>query len=313
MPSAGAERRRGALQQVAEADAADAELGSAAAAAARNAQPAAGWQQPVEDRKHSTADRLAEPLRSVPDSLTKELQGATFEASPLGTTRVDSSQQPQQEGTTQPAEKPADAWERKRRRLSRRYARAAKQWRKLTRRQQQQPGAQPAPTFRTAPLAGISADQPDADGQPSTQQAALAAPHAADQTPHAAAQPSVMPSHDDSQGRTHTGVAAQHPQQQSAQDTGSSDLAQPQPTAADSRPQDTGGPAGWGLPQHAAPTADDQSSEAAAEEAAATAARQQQALQRAEELRVTDTLQPPPPLHDSLSRTSSGRIKARKM
>lgn len=260
---------------------------------------------PAADMRHS--DTRAEPLRSVSDSLTKVLQVASFEASPLGTDRVDTSQQPQQERPAHTAETPSDAWDRKRRRLSRRYSRAAKQWRKLTSRQpQQQPGAQPAPTFRTAPLAGLPADQSATVGPPSSQQAAS---QAADRTQLAASQPSVLPSHDDSRGQTHTSTAAQPPQQQLAQDTSSANPAQPHATAAASSRQGAEAPAGWGVPQHAAVSADDQTHDAAAEEAAATAARQHHALQRAEELRVTDTLQPPPPVHESLSRTSSGRIK----
>ena len=290
MPSAEAESRPEEVRRTPDTGISDADLEAAAAAGAK---PAAGLQHPAQHWRQSPA----EPLRSMPHSLTKVLQGATFEASPLGDTKAVRSKPPQQEHAMQRAEKPANAWDEKRRRLGRRYARAAKQWRKVTSRQQQRPGTHPAPTFRTAPLAGLSADQLNA------------APHAA-QLP-AAKQPSAVPSHDESHGHTHPDADNQHPQQQLAQDTSLADPAHPQETAASSDLQDAGAPAGWGRSEHAASAArtDDQSHEAAAEEAAATAARQQQALQRAEELRVTDTLQPPPPVHDSLSRSSSGRIK----
>jgi hypothetical protein len=291
LAEAASKNRPDEQQRTADQNTAEEALDTSAAA---DAVPAAGLQ-------HS--DKAAEPLRSVPDSLTKVLQGASFEASPLGTDRVDASQQPQQERPAQTIETPSDAWDRKRRRLSRRYSRAAKQWRKLTSRQpQQQPGAQPAPTFRTAPLAGIPADQSATAGPPSSQQAA-------DRTQPAAGQPSVMPSHAESQRQVHTSTAAsQPPQQQLAQDASGVEPAQPRATAAAISRQGAEAPAGWGVPQHAALPAGNQTHDAAAE-AAATAARQHHALQRAEELRVTDTLQPPPPVHESLSRTSSGRIK----
>lgn len=288
-------------EQMAEADAADA---APVAADPADAQQNSALPQPA------APEAAPEPLRSVPDSLTKVLQDASFEATPLSANEAGSGQQSQQQqGPAEAAEQPADAADRKRRRLGRRYARAAKQWRKLTRQQQQQPDAQPAATFRTAPMTGIRAGQctaAEAGAQHSAladaQQGAQTPSHAADIMADSASQP--LPSPDDSQRRMLPSTADHQRQQQSSQDTSPAEARQPQALAAPSNVQAAEAPAGWGLQQEPAAAAD-----AAAAEAAATAARQQQALQRAEELRVTDTLQPPPPMHESLSRTSSGRVK----
>lgn len=288
-----------------------------APAGAADAEPAevdSAVLQHLPDAQQVAAGAAEEPLRSVPDSLTKVLQGASFEAAPLGAREAGASQQPQQHETAESAEQPADAVDRKRRRLGRRCARAAKQWRKLTR-QQQNPDPQSASSFRTAPLAGIRAGQlaaADASQQPSAPADAQqdAASHAEGSTAGPASQPAAALVPDDYQGRTQPNAADhQLHQQQPFQAASPTEAPQGQAAATPSNVQAAEAPAGWGLPRQDALAEDGSSAESAAAEAAATAARQQQALQRAEELRVTDTLQPPPPLRESMLRTSSGRVK----
>lgn len=248
-----------------------------------------------------TADMPAEPLRRLPDSLAKVLQGASFEAAPLGSSkaRAGSSQQAQQGVTTDSAAEPEAAASRRRRRLGRRYAHAARQWRKVTGQQQLPPqDLQPSSTFRTAPLAGISGSHsplPEADSQQVSQDTAASAEH------------SVSPSPEESRHQPQAGVVEQR--HSPSVDGSLAGAAETQAEAAPATQQAGDAPAGWGVPQQAARAARSGAPDAGAAEAAATAARQQQALQRAEELRVTDTLQPPPPLHESLSRTGSGRVK----
>ncbi len=79
----------------------------------------------------------AQPLRAMPDGFARVLQGAFFEATPLGAASTDAERAAVGPQVAGPADQLVDAAAKRRRRLGRRYARAAKHWRHIAGQQQQ--------------------------------------------------------------------------------------------------------------------------------------------------------------------------------